>query len=98
MFRFFTAIALRYLWQNKTYSILNYVCLAFGFTCSLIAVLYILNAFSYNKFNKNYDRLYSVEAMVTFFNGDRFPKQDLTASLPEMLKKSAPEIEDISRV
>jgi ABC-type antimicrobial peptide transport system permease subunit len=98
MFRFFTGIALRYLWQNKTYSILNYICLAFGFTCAIVSVLYVRNALSYNKFNENYERLYSVEAMVTFFNGDRFPKQYLTASLPEMLKKSAPEIEDVSRV
>ncbi|HLO59771.1 MAG TPA: ABC transporter permease [Bacteroidales bacterium] len=98
MFRFFTGIAFRYLWQNKTYSILNYVCLAFGFTCAIVSVLYVRNALSYNKFNENYERLYSVEAMVTFFNGDRFPKQYLTASLPDMLRKNAPEIEDISRV
>jgi putative ABC transport system permease protein len=98
MIKYFSKIALRYLWLHKTYSILNYACLTFGFTCALIAVLYILNVFSYDKFHKNYNRLYSVEALVTFFNGDQFPKEYLSASLPDMLKEHAPEIEEITRV
>jgi putative ABC transport system permease protein len=98
MFKYFSKIALRYLWQHKTYSGLNYACLTFGFTCAIIAMLYILNVFSFDKFHKNYDRLYSVEALVTFFNGDQFPKEYLSASLPDLLKEHAPEIEQITRV
>ena len=79
MFKYFSKIALRYLWHHKTYSGLNYICLTFGFLCAIIATLYIRNAFSYDKFHKNYDQLYSVEAMVTFFKGDRFPKELLSA-------------------
>ena len=98
MIKYFSKIALRYLWQHKTYSSLNYACLTFGFTCAIIAVLYMLNVFSYDKFHKNYNQLYSVEAWVTFFNGDRFPKEYLSASLPDMLKEHAPEIKEITRV
>jgi putative ABC transport system permease protein len=98
MHRNFFKIALRYLWRNKTYSILNYLCLTFGLTCAIIAVLHIMNAFSYDKFHKNYDRLYSVEAYVTFFNGDRFPKEYLSASLGDVLKVQVPEIEQVTRV
>jgi hypothetical protein len=98
MIKYFSKIALRYLWHHKTYSGLNYICLTFGFTCAVIAILYILNVFSYDKFHKNYHNLYSAEAMVTYFNGDRFPKEYLSASLPEMLKEHAPEITDITRV
>jgi putative ABC transport system permease protein len=98
MFKYFTKIGFRYLWQNKTYSGLNYTCLTFGFVCAIIAILYILNIFSYDKFHKNYTQLYSVEAMVTFFNGDRFPKELLSASLPEELKKNVPEIEQVTRI
>jgi ABC-type antimicrobial peptide transport system permease subunit len=61
-------------------------------------MLYIRNVFSYDKFHKNYDRLYSVDAYVTYFNGDRFPKEYLSASLTDVLKKNAPEIEDMTRV
>jgi putative ABC transport system permease protein len=98
MFKYFFKIALRYLWSNKTYSGLNYVCLTFGFACAIIAALYIKNGLDSDKFHSNYKRLYSVEAYVTFFNGARFPKEYLSASLPDKLKEHAPEIEDITRI
>jgi putative ABC transport system permease protein len=90
--------AFRYLWRKKTYTILNFACLTFGLICADITVLYILNVFSYDKFHKNYDRLYSVDAYVTFFNGDRFPKEYLSASLTDVLKVQAPEIEEMTRI
>jgi hypothetical protein len=86
MIKSFLTIATRFLLCNKTYSILNYLCLTFGLTCAIIAVLYIMNIFSYDRFHTNYDRLYEVEAMVTYFNGDRFLKEPLSASLTEVLK------------
>jgi len=98
MFGMSFKIALRYLWRNKTYSLLNFVCLTFGLTCTIIAVLHILNVLSFDRFHKNYDRLYSAEAYVTFFNGDRFPKSYLSASLADLLKTEVPEIESMTRV
>jgi putative ABC transport system permease protein len=98
MLKSFFKIAIRCLWRKKTYSILNFVCLTFGLTCAIITVLYIRNVFNYDKFHKYYNRLYAVDAYVTFFNGDRFPKEYLSASLTDMLKKEAPEIENITRI
>jgi ABC-type antimicrobial peptide transport system permease subunit len=98
MFKSFFKIALRYLWRKKTYSVLNYVCLTFGLTCAIITALYIRNIFSYDKFHKNYNRLYSVDAYVTYFNGDRFPKEYLSASLTDVLKEHSPEIEEMTRI
>jgi putative ABC transport system permease protein len=98
MIKSFFKIALRCLWRKKTYSVLNFVCLTFGLTCAIITVLYIRNVFSYDKFHKNYNRLYAVDAYVTFFNGDRFPKEYLSASLTDMLKANAPEIEEMTRI
>jgi putative ABC transport system permease protein len=98
MLKSFFKIALRYLWRKKTYSLLNFACLTFGLTCAIITMLYILNVFSYDKFHENYNRLYAVNAYVTYFNGDRFPKQYLSASLPDLLKVQAPEIEDLTRI
>jgi len=60
MYRNFIKIALRYLWRNKTYSILNFVCLTFGLTCAIVAVLHISNAMSFDRFPKNNNRLYWV--------------------------------------
>jgi putative ABC transport system permease protein len=94
----FFKIALRFLWRNKAYSILNYLCLTFGLTCSIIATLNVTRVFTYDKFHKNYNRLYEVEANVAYFNGDRFPKENLSASLTDLLKENVPEIESLSRV
>jgi ABC-type lipoprotein release transport system permease subunit len=98
MLKSYFKTALRYLWYKKTYSILNFVCLTFGLTCAIITVFYILNVFSYDKFHKNYNRLYSVDAYVTYFNGDRFLKEYLSASLTDVLKEQAPEIEEMTRI
>jgi len=98
MFGNFFKIALRFLWRNKAYSILNYLCLTFGLTCSIIAALNITRVMDYDRFHVNYNRLYEVEANVTYFNGDRFPKENLSASMPDILKESVPEIESLSRV
>jgi len=98
MIKSFFKIALRCLWRKKTYSALNFVCLTFGLTCAIIAMLYIRNVFSYDKFHKNHDRLYAVDAYVTYFNGDRFPKEYLSASLTDVLKENAPEIEEMTRI
>jgi putative ABC transport system permease protein len=94
----FLKIAFRFLWRNKTYSVLNLLCLTFGIGSAIIAVLYILYIFRYDKFHKNYDRLFEIEAQVTYFNGDRFAKEPLSASLGEVLKNNVPEIESLTRI
>jgi putative ABC transport system permease protein len=98
MFRNFFTIAIRYLWRNRTYSILNFLCLTFGIICAIFATLQIMNALNYDKFHKNYNRIFAVESYVTYFNGDRFPKPYLSASLTNNLKEQAPEIEEMTRI
>lgn len=98
MFRSTINIALRFLWRNKTYTILNFLCLTFGLTCSIIAALYINRMLRYDRFHENYERLYAIEANVTFFNGDRFPKQLLSASLTGDLDTNFPEFELLTRI
>jgi ABC-type antimicrobial peptide transport system permease subunit len=63
----------------------------------MVAFLQISRILSFDRFHRNYDRLYAVEANVTYFNNDRFPKQVLSASLTETLK-SVPEIGSLARV
>ena len=98
MFNSFIKIALRLFRRNKTYSILNFLCLTFGLTSAIIAALYVMDVFSYDKFHKNYNRLYEIESMVTYFNGARFAKEPLSASLDEVLIKNVPEIEYLTRI
>lgn len=98
MLSYFIKIAFRFIWRNKTFSILNFLCLTFGLTCAIIAMLYIQTMFNYDKFHKNYDRLYSVNSYVTYFNGSRFPKDIQSTSLTAIIKEHAPEIENITQI
>jgi putative ABC transport system permease protein len=98
MFKSFIKIALRLFRRNKSYTILNVLCLTFGLTCAVFAALYIMDVFSFDKFHKNYKRLYEIESMVTYFNGDRFAKEPLSASLDEVLIKNIPEIDYLTRI
>jgi len=98
MLRSFFKTAFRFFWRNKNYTILNYLCLSFGLTCAIVASLNMNRVFRYDKFNVNYDRLYEVNAHVTYFNGDRFPKEKLSASLIDMLKENVPETDNYSRI
>jgi putative ABC transport system permease protein len=94
----FLKIAFRFLWRNKTYTILNSLCLTFGLSCSIIAILHINRMLSFDRFHDNFERLYAVEANVTYFNGDRFPKQILSASLLDNLEEKIPEFDLLARV
>jgi ABC-type antimicrobial peptide transport system permease subunit len=94
----FIKTTLRYLWRKKTYTAINFACLTFGLTCAVIALLYILNILRYDTFHRNYENLYQVNAYVTYFNGARFPKEVLSASLTDVLEKNAPEIREMTRI
>lgn len=98
MFTSFFKTAFRFFWRNKSYTILNYLCITFGLTCSIIAALNVKRVIGYDRFHENYNRLFEVEAHVTYFNGDRFPKEYLSASLTDLVKESVPEIESLVRV
>jgi putative ABC transport system permease protein len=98
MFKSFIKIALRLFRRNKSYTLLNFLCLTFGLTCAIFAALYIIDIFSFDKFHKNFNRLYEIESMVTYFNGDRFAKEPQSASLDQVLIKNVPEIEYLARI
>ena len=98
MLRSFFKTAFRFFWRNKKYTVLNYLCLSFGLTCAIVATLNMNRVFRYDKFHENYDRLHEVDAHVTYFNGDRFPKELLSASLIDVLRENVPEIDNYTRV
>src|SRR5215207_2860714 len=57
MIRNYLKQAWRSLVKNKTYSVLNIVGLAVGLTCFALISLWVNDELSYDKFNKNYDRI-----------------------------------------
>lgn len=57
MLKNYFIIGWRNLVKQKSYSLIKIVGLAFGLAASLIIYLYVLEDLSYDRFNKNYDRI-----------------------------------------
>jgi ABC-type antimicrobial peptide transport system permease subunit len=60
MLKNYLLTAWRNLARNRLYSVINIGGLAIGMAVSLMLLLYVYNEFSWDKFNKNSDRLYRV--------------------------------------
>jgi len=60
MFKNHFIIALRNFWRNKTFSIINVSGLAIGISAALVIFLIVYYEFSFDKFEKDGDRIYRV--------------------------------------
>ena len=60
MFRNYLKIALRNLWKNKVFSVVNIAGLALGLACCTAIGLYVLDELQYDRFHTNYDQIYRV--------------------------------------
>ena len=60
MFTNFIKIAFRNIIKHKSYVFINVLGLSIGIVCSILIVLFVLQELSYDKFNKNFKRIYRV--------------------------------------
>lgn len=84
MLKNYFKIAIRNLLKNKVYSSINILGLAFGLATSLLIFFYVVDEWSYDKFNQNSDRIYRI--VQTMSSEDRDEEQ---ASTPFLLAPSA---------
>jgi putative ABC transport system permease protein len=85
-------IALRTFQKGKWYSILNIAGLALGLAAFILVTLYVDNENSYERWNKNADRVYLVGREMS--NG---PSPYTPGKLAEAIKRECPEIEEAGR-
>lgn len=90
MFKYNLKIALRNLFSQKVYSLINIVGLSIGLGSAFIILLFVLHENSYNNFNKNKDRIFRVTNMK--FAGDA------PYILGTTLENAIPEIEKTARI
>ena len=97
MFTINLKIALRNLWKNKFFSLINIGGLAIGLSCCLLLLLYVNYEWSYDKQFANADRIYT-----SWVNLEINGKLYTTASNPNRLaaaaKQSIPAVEEASRI
>ncbi len=82
--------------KNKFYSILNIFGPAIGITCAILILLYVQQELTFDKHNRNYDRIYRLESDFNISG-----KATLAALVPvpmaPTLKDEYPEIKEIAR-
>ena len=91
MLKNYVVTALRNLWRNKVFSVINILGLAFGITCSLIILLWLQDEYSVDAFHKNGSQLYTVYERQ--FNDDKVDAGYYTPGpLGDELKRKIPEV------
>ena len=98
MIRSYLTIAYRNLVRNKIYSLINIFGLAIGMAACFFIFQYVHFEWSYDKFNRNLDRLYRVPIS---YSGS-LSNVPVTASnhpaVAPAMKKDFPEVQDFARV
>ena len=66
MIRNYLKTALRNLWKNKGFSAINIIGLAIGLATCLLILIYVMDELSYDRYNKNADRIYRLDTEIKF--------------------------------
>ncbi len=97
MFRNFLKVALRNLWKNKAFSVINIAGLSVGLAVCLLIVLYVRDELSYDKYNEHSENIYRIDADLSF-NGTQFISAVSPAPLAPTLMKDYPQIVQYTRL
>jgi putative ABC transport system permease protein len=97
MFSNYFKISLRYLWKNKSFSAINIIGLAIGLATCLLITLYVADELSYDKYNKNANRIFRVNADI-HVSGLNFNDRVSPTPLGPALAKDYPKIENTVRI
>jgi len=98
MIRNYLLIALRNIFRQKGYSLINISGLAIGIVSCLLIVIYIVDEFSYDRFHAKGDRIYRLVFDYTSPNGETFSHAVGPYRLADELESRYPEIEEAARI
>ncbi len=96
MFKNYFKTAWRSLWKSKFYSAINILGLSIGLTTAILLLLWIQDENSFDKFNKDYERIYNLSAHF-----DANGKEEVWTGVPGPLykySKSLAQVEAITRI
>lgn len=92
MFKNYFTVTFRNFWRNKLFFLINVSGLAIGISASLVIYLIVHYEFSYEKFQKDGDRIYRVVTNMHFPNQD-FKNGGVPGPLPAAVREEIPGIE-----
>lgn len=97
MFRNYLKTSWRNLVKNKTFSFVNIAGLSIGISVCFIILLYVQNELSFDRFNKNADRIVRVVFKANI-NGGKINENNVMPPVAHAMKSDYPEVEDATRI
>ncbi|HWB93940.1 MAG TPA: ABC transporter permease, partial [Puia sp.] len=97
MFGITTKLALRQLAKNKTFTLLNILGLTLGLTTFLLITLYLKDELSFDRYNKNADRIVRINSDL-LNDGKTTSFADAAPPVAQTLRTHYPEVEATARI
>ncbi|HEV8512416.1 MAG TPA: ABC transporter permease, partial [Cyclobacteriaceae bacterium] len=97
MFRNYLTISLRIFSRQKIYSFINIVGLAIGIAATLHIALYLIDEFSYDRFQKDGDRIYRIATYIKFGNNETSHCYS-DSKMAGWITREVPEVESVIRL
>ena len=94
MIKNYLTIAIRTLWKNKLFTSINVLGLAIGISASLVIYLLVNYHFTFDKFEKDNDRIYRVVSDFSF-SGESYHNSGVASPLPDAVRKEITGIEAV---
>src|SRR6187549_1153048 len=98
MLKNYVTIAFRNLLKNKAISFINIFGLASGMACALLIILFINDELSFDRFNKDPERIFRVVKDFVNEDGSKLPDATTPPALAPAMQKEIPEIERTVRI
>ncbi len=97
MFKNYFKSAWRSFLKNKTFSFINIAGLSIGISVCFIILLYVQNELSFDRFNKNADRIVRVVFQANI-NGGKINESNVMPPVAQAMKNDYPEVQDATRL
>ncbi|MHA4896126.1 ABC transporter permease [Pedobacter sp. PWIIR3] len=97
MFKLNLKIALRNLWKNKGFTLINVGGLAIGLACCLMLMLYVNYEWSYDKQYKNLEKIYFAKLNLKF-NGELATTGAVPYKLADAVLREIPGVKNATRI
>src|SRR6516165_10174883 len=96
MIKNYFTVTFRNLWRNKVFSLINILGLAIGISAALVIYQIVLYDYSFDKFEKDRDRIFRVVSDMKFPDQD-FKNSGICGPLGPAIRKDIPSVESSVR-
>jgi len=98
MIKNYFKIAWRNILRYKGFSLINILGLSIGMACCIVVALFIIDEISFDRYNKNADRIYRVVKDFVNDDGSRLPDATTCPAMAPAIQRDIPEIEHVARI